>query len=63
MWSIKFGLKYARRLKRKHPGYGNTFYVDEVFVNVSISGRYVIRAEHYRNLRVGAFDDWRSVVA
>ena len=28
---IKFGAIYTRRLKRKHRGYGDTFYVDEVF--------------------------------
>ena len=26
LWCIKFGAKYARRLKRKHQGYGDTFY-------------------------------------
>lgn len=31
LWCNKFGLKYARRLKRKHQGYGDTFFVDEVF--------------------------------
>jgi hypothetical protein len=29
---MKFGALYARRLKRKHRGYGDTFYIDEVFV-------------------------------
>ena len=28
---LKFGALYARRLKRNHSGYGDTFYVDEVF--------------------------------
>jgi len=31
LWCIKFGALYARRLKRKHRGYGDTFYIDEVF--------------------------------
>ena len=31
LWCIKFGARYARRLKRKHQGYGDTFYIDEVF--------------------------------
>ena len=26
----KFGLKYVRRLKRKHQGYGDTFFIDKV---------------------------------
>ena len=29
LWCIKFGGIYARRLKRKHRGYGDTFYIDE----------------------------------
>ena len=31
---IKFGALYARRLKQKHRGYGDTFYIDEVFAGV-----------------------------
>lgn len=27
LWCIKFGAKYAWRIKRKHQGYGNTFYL------------------------------------
>jgi putative transposase len=34
IWCIKFGALYTRRLKRKHRGYGDTFYIDEVFVGV-----------------------------
>jgi putative transposase len=34
-WCIKFGAIYARRLKRKHRGYGDTFYIDEVFININ----------------------------
>ena len=30
LWCIKFGRRYARRLKRRHQGYGDTFYIDEV---------------------------------
>mgnify|MGYP000362284921 CR=1 FL=1 len=33
-WCIKFGAIYARRLKRRHRGYGDTFYIDEVFTDV-----------------------------
>lgn len=35
LWGIKFGALYVRRLKRKHRGYGNTFYIDEVFVKIN----------------------------
>jgi len=34
MWCNKFGPHYARRLKRRHQGYGDTFYIDEVFVKI-----------------------------
>ena len=34
LWCIKFGAIYTRRLKRKYRGYGDTFYVDEVFTGV-----------------------------
>lgn len=33
LWSIKFGALYARRLKRRHRGYGDTFDIDEVFAD------------------------------
>ncbi len=33
-WCIKFGPKYARRLRRRHQGFGDTFYLDEVFVRI-----------------------------
>ena len=29
---IKFGPKYARKLRRRHQGYGDTFFLDEVYV-------------------------------
>ena len=34
LWCIKFSAIYSRRLKRKHRGYGDTFYIDEVFAGV-----------------------------
>jgi putative transposase len=44
LWCIKFGALYARRLKRKHRGYGDTFYIDEVFVNINGKQHYLWRA-------------------
>jgi len=35
LWWIKFAAIYARRLKQKHRGYGDTFYIDEVFVKIN----------------------------
>ena len=34
LWCIKFGAIYSRRLKRKHQGYGDTPFIDEVFVRI-----------------------------
>jgi transposase-like protein len=85
-------------LKRKHRGYGDTFYIDEVFVKINgkqhylwravdqdgevvdvflqarrdgaaaVSnlfnlGRHLVRAEHYRDLRMSAFAEWGRAVA
>jgi len=44
LWCIKFGTPYARRLKRKHQGYGDTFYIDEVFVKINGEQHYLWRA-------------------
>ena len=44
LWCIKFGALYARRLKRKHRGYGDTFYIDEVFVKINCKQHYLWRA-------------------
>ena len=44
LWVNKFGPKFARRLKRKHPGYGDTFYLDEVFVKIGGKQHYLWRA-------------------
>jgi putative transposase len=44
LWCIKFGAKYARRLKHKHRGFGDTFYIDEVFVKINGEQHYLWRA-------------------
>ena len=44
LWCIKFGPRYARRLKRRHQGYGDTFYIDEVFVKINGKQHYLWRA-------------------
>ena len=44
LWCIKFGALYARRLKRRHRGYGDTFYIDEVFVKINGKQHYLWRA-------------------
>jgi putative transposase len=40
---IKFGVIYTGRLKRKHHGYGDTCYIDEVFVKINGKQHYLWR--------------------
>ncbi len=44
LWCIKFGALYASRLKRRHRGYGDTFFIDEVFVKINGKQHYLSRA-------------------
>lgn len=44
LWSIKFGPKYAKRLKRQHHGYGDTFCIDEIFAKIDSKQHYLWRA-------------------
>ena len=44
LWSNKFGPQFARRLRRKHQGYGDTFFIDEVFVKIQGKQHYLWRA-------------------
>jgi putative transposase len=44
LWCIKFGAIYTRRLKRKHRGYGDTFFIDEIFVKINGKQHYLWRA-------------------
>ena len=44
LWCNKFGSKYAARLSRKHQGYGDTFFIDEVFIKIGGKQHYLWRA-------------------
>ena len=44
LWCNKFGPQYAKRLKRRHQGFGDTFYIDEVFVKIGGKQQYLWRA-------------------
>ena len=50
LWCIKFGSKFANRLKRKHRGYGDTFFIDEVFIQVDGKHHYLWRAVDQESL-------------
>ena len=44
LWCNKFGPKYVKRLKRRHQGFGDTFFIDEVFVRIQGRQQYLWRA-------------------
>jgi putative transposase len=44
LWCVKFGFEYAKRLRRRHQGYGDTFFIDEVFVKIQGKQYYLWRA-------------------
>ena len=43
-WCIKFGPRYAKRLKHRHQGHSDTFFIDEVFVKIGGKQHYLWRA-------------------
>ena len=55
LWSIKFGPKYAKRLVRRHQGYGDTFYIDEVLVKIRGEQHYLRRAADQNGEMVDVF--------
>jgi putative transposase len=44
LWCNKFGPKYAAKLRKKHQGYGDTFFLDEVFIKINGIQHYLWRA-------------------
>jgi putative transposase len=44
LWINKFGPEFTRRLRRRHRGYGDTYFLDEVFVKISGKQHYLWRA-------------------
>jgi len=44
LWCNKFGPQFSQRLRRKHQGYGDTFFIDEVFVKIQGEQHYLWRA-------------------
>ena len=43
-WSVKFGLAYARKLRRSHPPADARWHLDEVFVSINGRSKYLWRA-------------------
>ena len=44
LWINKFGPEFTRRLRRKHLGFGDTYFLDEVFVKIGGKQHYLWRA-------------------
>ena len=44
LWCNKFGPRYARKLKQKQNGFGDTFFIDEVFIKINGKQQYLWRA-------------------
>jgi len=44
LWCVKFGPEITKRLRRNHQGYGDTLYIDEVFVKIQGKQYYLWRA-------------------
>ena len=40
-WCNKFGRQYTKRLKRRHSSFGDTYFIDEVFVKIQGRQRYL----------------------
>ena len=43
-WSVKFGLSYAKRLRRSHPQANERWHLDEMFVSINGKTMYLWRA-------------------
>jgi putative transposase len=44
LWCNKFGSKYSARLRKRHQGYGDTFFIDEVFIKIDGKQGYLWQA-------------------
>jgi putative transposase len=44
LWCNKFGSKFAAKLRKRHQGYGDTFFIDEVFLKIKGEQHYLWRA-------------------
>jgi putative transposase len=55
LWCNKFGPMYAKRLKKRHQWFGDTFYIDEVFVKIGGKQQYLCRAVDQDGEVVGVF--------
>ena len=63
LWCNKFGALYSRRLKRKHRGYGDTFYIDEVFAGYAPRLTQMARwlTFTYKQSVMGLLQNWKCL--
>jgi len=50
LWCNKFGSKYAARLRKRHQGYGDTFFIDEVLIKMVRSLMCFSKTDEMRKL-------------
>jgi putative transposase len=55
LWCNKFEAKFPKRLCKKHKGFDDTFYLDEVFVKINDIQHYLWRAVDQGGDVIGAF--------
>ena len=48
LWVNKFGPEFTKRLRRRHSGFGDTYYLDEVFVKIGGIQHYAGRRSRWR---------------
>src|SRR3990172_6756727 len=51
-WCRKFGVEYARKLRRRQGRLGDTWYLDELFVTIQGQRRYLWRAVRPEGARI-----------
>jgi len=44
LWCNQFGPQFAKRLRHRHQGFGDTFFIDEVFIRIKGKQYYLWRA-------------------
>ena len=44
LWINKFGPEFTKRLRRRHSGFGDTYFLDEVFIKIGGKQHYLWRA-------------------
>ena len=64
-WCQKFGAEYARTLERRQGRLGDTWHLDELFVNIRGQRQYLclVSSASHRMLRDRSFAVWQQVTS